>query len=38
MRPDGYVAWATDVPEPDDKSRASLEAALARWSLTLTAA
>ncbi|MET9342112.1 FAD-dependent monooxygenase [Nonomuraea sp. NPDC003804] len=38
VRPDGYVAWATDVPEPDEKSRASLEAALARWSLTLTAA
>ncbi|MFF5209251.1 FAD-dependent monooxygenase [Streptosporangium sp. NPDC000396] len=35
VRPDGYVAWATDAPQPDEKSRASLEAALARWALTL---
>ncbi|WP_157245071.1 FAD-dependent monooxygenase [Nonomuraea typhae] len=33
VRPDGYVAWATDAPEPDAASRASLEAAIARWSL-----
>ncbi|MFI6502821.1 hypothetical protein [Nonomuraea typhae] len=33
VRPDGYVAWASDAPEPDAASRASLEAAIARWSL-----
>ncbi|MFG2078603.1 FAD-dependent monooxygenase [Nonomuraea maritima] len=31
LRPDGYVAWATDVPEPDAESRASLRAAIRRW-------
>ncbi|WP_302893171.1 FAD-dependent monooxygenase [Actinomadura luzonensis] len=30
VRPDGYVAWATDVAEPDAASRASLQAALRR--------
>ena len=31
LRPDGYVAWATDVPQPDAESRASLRAAIQRW-------
>ncbi|SNT62208.1 2-polyprenyl-6-methoxyphenol hydroxylase [Streptosporangium subroseum] len=31
LRPDGYVAWATDVPQPDAASRASLRAAIQRW-------
>jgi 2-polyprenyl-6-methoxyphenol hydroxylase-like FAD-dependent oxidoreductase len=31
LRPDGYVAWATDVPQPDAESGASLRAAIQRW-------
>jgi 2-polyprenyl-6-methoxyphenol hydroxylase-like FAD-dependent oxidoreductase len=31
LRPDGYVAWATDVPRPDAESRASLKVAVQRW-------
>lgn len=31
LRPDGYVAWASDSPEPDAAERADLRAALARW-------
>ncbi|WP_424532806.1 FAD-dependent monooxygenase [Sphaerisporangium viridialbum] len=31
LRPDGYVAWATDVPQPDAASGASLRAAIQRW-------
>ncbi|MEV6868520.1 FAD-dependent monooxygenase [Streptosporangium subroseum] len=31
LRPDGYVAWATDAPHPDAQSRASLLAAVQRW-------
>ncbi len=31
LRPDGYVAWATDAPQPDAESRASLKAAMQRW-------
>ncbi|MEV4286287.1 FAD-dependent monooxygenase [Nonomuraea bangladeshensis] len=31
LRPDGYVAWATDVPQPDAESRASLRTAIRRW-------
>ncbi|MEW9552535.1 FAD-dependent monooxygenase [Nonomuraea sp. NPDC050783] len=31
LRPDGYVAWATDAARPDAGSRASLRAAVRRW-------
>lgn len=31
LRPDGYVAWASDVPQPDAESRASLRTAIQRW-------
>ncbi|AWS44550.1 FAD-dependent monooxygenase [Streptosporangium sp. 'caverna'] len=31
LRPDGYVAWASDVPQPDAESRASLRTAIRRW-------
>lgn len=33
VRPDGYVAWASEDAQPDAHSRASLQAAIARWSL-----
>jgi 2-polyprenyl-6-methoxyphenol hydroxylase-like FAD-dependent oxidoreductase len=31
LRPDGYVAWATSSPEPDEGDRKALRAALERW-------
>jgi hypothetical protein len=31
LRPDCYVAWATDRPRPDDHDRESLRAALTTW-------
>ena len=31
LRPDGYVAWATDTPRPDHHGRESLRTALAIW-------
>lgn len=31
LRPDGYVAWATDEPEPGRRERAALETAASRW-------
>ena len=31
LRPDCYVAWATDTPRPDHHDRESLRTALTRW-------
>jgi len=31
LRPDCYVAWATDAPRPDHRDRESLRAALTTW-------
>lgn len=31
VRPDGYVAWASSSPEPDETERKALRAALERW-------
>ncbi|MEV4753707.1 FAD-dependent monooxygenase [Micromonospora sp. NPDC049559] len=31
LRPDCYVAWSCAAPRPDDRQRAALRAALARW-------
>ena len=31
LRPDCYVAWATDIARPDQALRASLRAALVSW-------